>query len=408
MTQSKNSDPASVGAAKATRRDWLLLPLLGLLTIVAMAASAKLLARQAHLDSWGDVDPCLVFGDVSTGVRGNPGSVCWSKGRESGPVEYRFNSNGYRTDVRLGPKQQGTYRIVMTGASFALGAQVPVEKSSAALLPVELAKRTRRRIELYNEGMFSGSPHSVGLRFKDVLAAQPDLILWELTAWDIKQDSILMPPRVLRQAGAKGSSMAPKPAGLVSAVKAALASASPREAIQNVWDESNTAFALRHFLYEIQSLYVDAYLMPGNKDSDFLRKAPSAAWQTHLQQFDSYAADVELQAQAAGVPLIAVYVPNRAPAAMISRGEWPEGYDPYKLGDDIRAIILKHGGTYIDLLPEFRNLPNPERYYLPIDGHPTTEGQAMIAALLAKALTNGAVPALRVAAQPQTALEQGR
>jgi hypothetical protein len=127
-----------------------------------------------------------------------------------------------------------------------------------------------------------------------------------------------------------------------------------------------------------------------------------------LQDFDSYAGDMEARANAAGVPLVIVLLPYRAHAAMISMGEWPAGYDPYKLDQDMRTIVTRHGGTYIDILPDYRNVPDPEEGYFPVDRHPNAHGHAMIARMLAKELTSGAVPALKVVAQPQATLEQRR
>ena len=90
---------------------------------------------------------------------------------------------------------------------------------------------------------------------------------------------------------------------------------------------------------------------------------------------------------------------------MISMSSWPPGYDPYKLGEELRTIITRHGGTYIDILPDYRNIMNPERGYYPMDGHPNVEGSAMIAKMLAKELTNGAIPALQASTR-QAAMEQ--
>ena len=79
---------------------------------------------------------------------------------------------------------------------------------------------------------------------------------------------------------------------------------------------------------------------------------------------------------------------------MISMKESPAGYDPYKLGREVESIVTSRGGTYVDILSSFRSIPNPEQYYMPVDGHPTVDGHAMISRLLAQALTDGATPAL--------------
>ena len=93
---------------------------------------------------------------------------------------------------------------------------------------------------------------------------------------------------------------------------------------------------------------------------------------------------------------------------MVSMGQWPQGYDPYKLDDELRAVIQANGGTYIDILSNFRKIPNPEQYYFPVDGHLDAEGHAVISGLLTESLTGGAIPALKAAPQPQIALTQGR
>jgi hypothetical protein len=148
--------------------------------------------------------------------------------------------------------------------------------------------------------------------------------------------------------------------------------------------------------------------MGSDEEVGFLRTEPSAEWRERLVQLSGVAAENEARAKAAGVRLVAVLVPNRAQAAMISMGQWPAGYDPYKLGDDVRSIIVSHGGTYIDILPGFRHVPNPEQYYLPVDGHPDAGGHAILSGLLANELTSGAVPELESPTLPQTAFGQGR
>ena len=61
----------------------------------------------------------------------------------------------------------------------------------------------------------------------------------------------------------------------------------------------------------------------------------------------------------------------RGQAAMLARGSWPAGFDPYKFNNEVRSVITSHGGTFIDTFDDLRKVPNLERYYYAIDNHPT-------------------------------------
>jgi hypothetical protein len=385
MTQSSGSDPSNAKEAELPRRDWILLPALSLLTICLLLASTDLISRLMFPALYGAAEDCIVFNDPSAGARGIPNGMCREKIPEGEVTEYRFNSCGHRTDLQCGTKPPGAYRIVMIGGSYAMGMRVPNEKTFAALLPSELSRRTGRNVELYNEGMPWRPPHIIALHFNEVLKAKPDMILWILHPSDIWNP--LYP----------GRSQAP-------------------QAFSALVELGHSALLFRHFLYESQSQTITSYLAD-EPDAPYIRKingpeflktAPSAEWQSHLREFDSEVADIEAQARAAGMPVVAVLMPQRAQAAMISRGVWPAGFDPYKLDNELRSMIGNHGGTYLDILPDFRNIPNSEQGFFPLETHPNARGHAMISELLIRAITNGAVPVLRVAASPKAALEQGR
>ena len=53
------------------------------------------------------------------------------------------------------------------------------------------------------------------------------------------------------------------------------------------------------------------------------------------------------------------------------------------------------------ILPSLRDIPNAERDYRLVDGHPDARGHAMIAQLIARQMTSGAVPAIAAADKPQ-------
>ena len=126
--------------------------------------------------------------------------------------------------------------------------------------------------------------------------------------------------------------------------------------------------------------------MRGN-DTEFLKANPNSAWHYHMKQLEVTAARMEVQARAAGVPLVVVLLPIRSQAAMISMGTWPAGYDPFRSDSDLRDIIIRSGATYLDILPDFRALPDSEREYFPIDTHLNASGNALISSLLAKEMT---------------------
>jgi hypothetical protein len=391
--------------AKLPRRDWVLLPLISLFTIGLLVVFTESVSKRMFSESRSEVG-CWVEDDPLTGVRGIPNCTCWEKFPESQLTVYRFNSCGHRAAMECGPKALGTYRIVMVGSSYTMGAGVSEPETFAALLPADLSRRTGRKVELYNEGMMWGSPYSIDLRFGQVLAAKPDMILWILTPWDIKNSSRAMP----------GPAM-PVKRGFMRATRQRVQEALARESISDAVSDiseglsislagTRSGLLLQHFFYESQTQYVKLYLLGGD-DPGFLRAQPSAEMKSLIQKTDFYAADIEARAIAAGVPLVAVLVPNRAQAAMISMGEWPAGYDPYELSDEIRRIVVSRGGTYIDILPAYREIANSEQGYFPVNGHPNAGGHATIAKLIARELTGGAVPALRVISGPQDILKKG-
>lgn len=401
-------------ADRLTRRDWILLPGLGLLTIVIVAGSTELIARQVYY-SQGGADDCLVLNDPSTGVRGIPNSVCRQKIPEGRLMEYRFNNCGHRAGMECGPKPSSTYRIVMTGTSFAMGLGVPREQTFAALLPVELSERTGRKVELYNESISLESPHAIALNFDAVLAAKPDMILWILTYWDVKNVSLVLPRDEIYEESPEGSEVTPAAAGAAPVSSPAPGSAtSILTTVRNLWHDMQSNVLLNHLMFEYgsQSQYLKRCRI-WSDDAQYLGATPSKVRLLHLKEFDGYAASIAARAKAAGVQFVAGFVPKRPQAALIANGIWPADIDPFSLDNELRSIVVSHGGTWLDTLSDFRAIPNAELGYFPVDGHPNPEGHAMISRLLARQLTGGAIPALAVAtlktaAEPTPAAQSGK
>jgi hypothetical protein len=420
MTQPGRTEPGAVKESKSRRRDWVLLPALSLLTICLMAVSAELLSTWLYPATQVGFQNCFATNDPTGDADVKPHSVCWEQIPEStSRVEYRFNRRGHRAGTELSPKPPGTYRIVLIGSSLTQGLFVPRERTFAALLPEELSMETGRKVEVYNEatgGKFRGGPfptQNSAQHFGEVLAAQPDLILWVITPTDVLNagsKEIADPPEkdALQEDPRSGTGSA-KPRSFWNKFTASVAKGTFGGRLKSRWEETRTSTVLKHLLIasESQEEYIKSFLRNGD-NANFLKTEPDVKWQMQLQYFDAELAEIVGLAKNARVPLVAVFVPNRPQAAMISKGDWPADYDPFKLEDEVRDSVLSHGGRFIDILPDYRGIPGPERAYFPLDGHPDADGHAIISRFLAKELTSGAVPELKASTPPDIAMKPGK
>jgi hypothetical protein len=409
MTVSNANEPERLSAAKLPRRDWILLSLLSLLTICLTVTSWEWMARRIFPQSALGIYDCILDGEVPVRLRAIPNSVCWYNNHDTPITEYRMNRCGHRAGMECGTKSGGTYRIVMVGSSFAVGEGVPIENTVASLLPKDLSQRTGRRVDLYNEGMYMEHPYVIAQYLKEVMAEQPDMILWFLTPHDLTNSL---------KTGDTFDSSPRAPMGILNRgwerVKELFATESIPEAMASAWTlmlhkagSSASALLLQHILWGNQIQYIESYLESGS-DAGFLKNEPDATWQGYIKQFEIDEEAVKAQATAEGVPLVVVLVPNRAQAAMLSTGYSQNGFSPYTLDGKLRSMVERDGGIYIDILPHFRDIPHAGEYYFPVNGHPNVRGTAIIAEFLASELTHGAIPALSVAAQTLEMQERGR
>jgi hypothetical protein len=244
------------------------------------------------------------------------------------------------------------------------------------------------------------------------MAPQPDLIFWVITPTDImnslSKENAVSPDKSVLQEDPRSATGSAKPRSFWNKFTASIARGTFGERLKSRWEETRTSIVLKHLLIasESQDEYVRSFLR-NEDDASFLKTEPDAKWQMQLQNFDAEVAEIGELARNAGVPLVAVFVPNRPQAAMISKGNWPAAYDPFRLKDEVRDSVVSHGGRFIDILPDYRSVPGPERDYFPVDGHPDADGHAIIARFLARELTSGAVPALKASATPDIAMEPG-
>lgn len=420
MTPSGTSNAAASPEAFLPRRDWLLIPLIAVLTLLVLVGCVEGIARGVFTESKTTSLSCLVLDDPHGAVHAKPNTVCQQKVLESELTEFRFNSCGHRTSLPCTPPAPGTFRIVLLGSSLAEGMWVPVEKTFAAELPNELSQRTGQKVDLYNEAMQWGTPRSVDLRIGEVLQAKPSVVLWTVTPWDIEHVNLRVPYIPGKQEEDNGPAITtasplpvaspPAPQGMIEKIKTRIGKyGSLSAALDAKWtrtiqplNDTRTVFVLKHELYKSQNQFLKHYEMEGDT-AGFLEKETPATWQQHLVDFDRYMADVQSQLKAAGVPLVVTLLPHRAQTDMISMNDWSADKDPYLLGSQIQQIAEKHGALYFDILHDYRSIPSPDRYFFPVDGHMNADGHRVLANILAKELTSGAVPQLQATVATQGA-----
>jgi hypothetical protein len=380
------------------RRDWFLLPAVGLVTIVVLVAATELLARFFFPASTAEIAHCFSFRNSDEGVQGIPNCVCHDK-RADEPqiVEYRLNPCGHRSELACGSKPPATYRIVLVGSSIAFGPGVRREATYSATLPVELSRLTGRNVDLYNEGTFGALPfHNMASHFDEIQAARPDMILWIIGVYDVEskatqEQANLIAAQSLRPATEKASfwdriTDALEPHALKTEILEALSK--PRAAVVF------RAFVSQH---ESEKDFLSSYLANRDLEAGFLKARPSEHWIQNESVFAAYARDVAQQAQAAHIPLVAVFAPNAAQAEMISLGASSPDYDPYRLDQELQSVFTRNGGTFIDILPDFRSVQNPRQYFFPVDGHPNARGHALLERMLAGEMSK--LPSVTVAPQ---------
>src|SRR5579875_1567383 len=129
--------------AKLPRRDYILLPLLSLLTIVLLIGGSEAVARIG----WPDYteDPC----SLPDGHH-KPNCSAVLKAMEGPRYLEAYNECGYRSRASCGPKPAGHIRIAMLGSSFTLAFAVPYDQGFPGEVEQRLSNACKRPVEIQN------------------------------------------------------------------------------------------------------------------------------------------------------------------------------------------------------------------------------------------------------------------
>jgi hypothetical protein len=346
------------------RRDWLILPLLSLLTVLLIIGAAEIVTRAFWAERvW---DSCSIP-DKALHYRYKPNCVARVKGAEGPWVENAYNECGFRTAEHCGPKVANEFRVAVVGASISAGYLVPYPETFAARTTALLGELCHVPVDFQNLGVPGADMQTVPAHLDAALSLHPDLILMALSAHDIE----------------------------VVHDQSATASEEPR-IVRNQWVEaarqvaiqlrqSRAVLVAQHFLYQNLDAYLPLYLSHGD-EADFLRSPLSPPWKARLSVFDREVAEIASRSRAVGVPFMLMYVPLRPQALLMQWKHKPADIDPTWLGRALGEIAQRNGAAYLDLTETIGERPDMIDLYFPVDSHPNAAASAIIADSLARAL----------------------
>lgn len=379
MTQSIQSEAPVQAETRLPRRDFFLLPGIGLLTILFMLASAEIFSRIAWPEQ--ENDPCAIA-DASGHSHFRPNCKSRIKSAEGPWVDNSYNECGYHTLESCGPKRPGTVRIAVLGSSFSFGYLTPYDQTYTSLSGRELTNQCKQNVEFQNLGVLGVSLNLVDTyrRMDEALALKPDVLLVAITPFDVTKE--ISPEEVSARNEAPVLKQEAKPAEVGNWL---------RNRVMAPIKQSRAVLMLQHYMFESPLTFANLYMFYGD-NADYLRRPISPRWQQRYSNLDTILGDMSRKAKAASVPMVVFIGPSTAQAALLNSHSRP-GVDPAEFDTEVAAIGAKYGILVVDPLSHLENRADVMSLFYPVDGHFNAEGQRVLADVLEQKLLASGYPA---------------
>ena len=361
-------------SGRLPRRDYFLLPLLSLLTIVFIFAATEFTTRL----TWTTIEQgyCMML-DPASGPHGVPDCTSIIKLAEGKRAVLHFNNCGYRSEAPCGPKPPGTFRIAVLGSSISEGYGIPYEEMFATRMAQALSQSCHKPVEFQNLGA-DGCPPAFTYRHVDeALRLRPDAIVMTLNPWDVEQE---IDPAVL--------GLLPRQPPPTNQPPAPAIHLSLLQKLQARVRNSRTMLVAQHFLLQNRDAFLKLYLFAGGDHTAFVRYPFTPAWERRLEMTDVLLGEMARKIHAAGVPFVLVAVPERAQTMMLHVPDLPRGIDPYAFTRRFENICVKYGIVFIDGLKVFKRAGAPDNLFYVVDGHITPEAHNLLAQAISREFTN--------------------
>jgi hypothetical protein len=342
------------------RHDFIILPLLSILTVAVMfgmtEAAARMISPEVRLDS------CRMHADAG-GDRYQPNCTSRTKLFNGPWVVNEYNECGYRSRASCGKKPAGTIRIAALGTSAATGFMVPYQQTVWGIMEKTLTQECRRPVEVQNLAVFGTGLNLAeqAHRVDEALALKPDLIILMASGNDL--------PGVedWRPSGVPGVQVVAPP-------KKQMDVGEFLDGLKIMVRRSAAMTALRYFLYRDDQTYLKIYMSTQGEDMGYLRVPFSPKWQQRLSIFESLLGTMADKARAQGVPFVLVPSIFRAQVLLLHlQGEFP-GIDPYAFDRQMQAIAQNHEFLKYEVSGDFGQVKDSRNLYYLADGHFSPQG----------------------------------
>jgi hypothetical protein len=376
IPKESNTVTVPVKSDRLPPRDYIILPLLSLCTVVLMLGVSEIAARVI----WPvrDFDACLVY-NPAVGGRFRPNCTSITKNAESGWVVNKYNDCGYRSAAPCGVRPHGVLRVVVLGSSFTEGDFVPYSETFAAQASKKLTAICGHSVEFQNLGVQGATPLDVSRRVDEVIRLRPDAVIYPIAPYDLES----MPASHQDRAP-----VTPAPVGYTALLKTMYVR------VGQTIRESRTVFVAQHYIFENPSLYVKLFLVYGDK-ADFLRQPFTPAWQNRFHVFDTLVGNMSSSFRAAHIPFVITAAPSRSLVSMLDDNLLPAHVDPNAFARAIAHIAVENSIQYIDLMGSFTRIQNASSLFFPVDGHLKGDGQAVVSDAIVRKLLQHTFPGMQ-------------
>jgi lysophospholipase L1-like esterase len=316
-----------------------------------------------------------------------------------------YNACGYRSAHACGPKPSGTRRLVVMGKSVSEGLYVPYEEHFATRVERALTAGCGFPVESQSLGSLGVTADRQPALLPEVLGLEPDVVVIPLDPYDMNyfadnmvdetagHDVTPVSPASTPIGGvapaAPGAADAPSPPAKRRAAPTQQEHFSLLTRLRLISRESRALLIAQHFMLVNDAFLMRAYQL--GQEEDALRTPSSPAFQRRYTRLETVIRGLATTLGARGVPLVIVPVPNRIEAALVSDRVTLPRVDPMAFSRELHAIGARTGVPVADVFPRFAAHLHAERLFYAVDGHPSGDANALIAAALQQTLTT--VPA---------------